>query len=273
MNNKIKTLVVGVDFSDYSKIVVSEARQLAKHLKSDVVYVFSYENENFYEEMMMADRVKVAQLYETKISRTYKVSDDERIVVRLGSAAKEIMSVAKKEKNPMIVVGHRGGHAFARFFLGSVAEKLASTTKFPLWIHRGNKVLLPKKVLVPSDLSKRSAKTISELSEFKKSFKSNLELYHVLEQPLPLLDYSAWTTVYKQMFESDTKKMEIFRKKYPALKVTRSQGDIISNIENHSDKFDIIAISPHEKPKDRMRFGRVTSKIVRSGDKPVLIVP
>lgn len=273
MKNGIKSLVVGVDFSDYSKIVVSEARELALKLKADIVYVFSYENENVYEEMLMVDRVKVAKLYKEKIRRFYRVTEDEKIVVRLGSPAKEIMNIAKKEKKPMIMVGHKSGHVISRFFLGSIAEKLAATTKFPLWIHRGNKVVLPKKVLVPSDLTDRTVKTVSELSDFKKSFKSNLELYHVLEEPIPILDYEAWTTVYSQMMKSEQKKLENFKKKYPALKVTRAQGNIIDSIKNHSDKFDIIAISPHENPKQRATFGRVTAKIVRSGDKPILIVP
>jgi nucleotide-binding universal stress UspA family protein len=175
----------------------------------------------------------------------------------------------------MIVIGHKGGHAIARFFLGSVAEQLASSTKFPLWIHRGEKVRMPKNILIPSDLSKRSDKTISEVNALKKTFNSNIEIYHVLEEPMPILDYANWSTVYGHIISEDTKKLNAFKDKYPALKTTRGQGSVIFNINRHAEKekFDVIAISPHEKAKDRVAFGRITGKIIRSGDKPVLVIP
>lgn len=271
--SNIKTLIVAVEFSDYSKIVVREAKQLATQLKVPLVYTFVYEDFTLYADTVTLNRTKIKKLYEEKIRRVYGADEDSKIVVRFGQPAKEILSVAKKEKDPMIVIGHKGGHAIARFFLGSVAEKLASTTKFPLWIHRGEKVRMPNNILIPSDLSKRSDKTISEVNALKKTFNSNIEIYHVLEEPLPILDYANWSTVYGHMIAQDAKKLNAFRGKYPTIKTVRGQGSVIYNINRHAEKFDVIAISPHEKIKDRVAFGRVTGKIIRSGDKPVLVIP
>lgn len=274
-NNNIKTLIVGVEFSDYSKIVVREAKQLAAQLKIPLVYVFVYEDFVLYEDTVTLNRAKIKELYEEKIRRVYGVDEDSKIVVRFGQPAKEILSVAKKEKNPMIIIGHKGGHAIARFFLGSVAEKLASTTKFPLWIHRGEKVRMPNNILIPADLSKRSDRTISEVNALKKTFNSKIEIYHVIEEPLPILDYANWSTVYGHIIAQDTKKLNAFRDKHPTLKTVREQGSVVYHINRHAEKekFDVIAISPHEKIKDRVAFGRVTGKIIRSGDKPVLVIP
>jgi nucleotide-binding universal stress UspA family protein len=52
-----------------------------------------------------------------------------------------------------------------------------------------------------------------------------------------------------------------------------AQGTVADRIRDHAENFDLIAISPHEKTKTKTPFGSVTAKVVRSGDKPVLVVP
>lgn len=271
--NNIKTVVVGVDFSDYSKIVVREAKQLAAQLKLPLVYAFVYEDFTLYADTVTLNKAKIKKMYEEKVRRVYGVDEKSKIAIRFGHPSQEILAVAKKEKNPMIVIGHKGGHAIARFFLGSVAEKLASTTKYPLWIHRGEKVRMPNNILIPSDLSKRSDKTINEVNGLQKVFNSNIEVYHVFEEPMPILDYANWSSIYGHIISEDTKKLNAFKEKYPALKTVREQGSVVYHINRRAEKFDVIAISPHEKIKDRIAFGRVTGKIIRSGDKPVLVLP
>ena len=267
----IKTLIVGVDLSDYSNLVAAEAKQLSDELGLPLIYVFVYEDVNQYQETVTLDRRKVAMLYEEKIRSQYRVEDKQKVIIRFGRADKEIIAVAKKEKNPLLLVGHKSGHAIARFFLGSVAEKLASTSPFPLWIHRGEKVLLPKKILIPSDLSARSDKTIAEVEGLNKTFNSDVEIYHVLNQPFPILDYQAWSAVETAIKEADDKRIKSFKKKHPSLKLIRSRGSVAESIQQHSKKYDLVAVSP--RPKSKVSFGRVTGKIVRSGDTPVLVIP
>lgn len=267
----IHTLVVGVDLSVYSNLVVREAKQLAMKLNLPLIYVFVYEDINLYKESVTIDRRKVIQLYEEKIRNRYGIEDSQKVVIRFGRAEKEILKAAKMTKNPLILVGHASGHHIARFFLGSVAEKLAATTTFPLWIHRGDKVLLPQKILIPSDLSKTSEKTIKEVQGFKKTFNSAIEIYHVLSDPLPILDYQAWAAVQTAVHEADEKKIKAFKKKHPTLKLVRSLGSIAESIGRHSKKFDLVALSPRAKAK--VSFGRVTGKIVRSGNTPILVMP
>ncbi len=269
--NNIQTLIVGVDLSDYSKLVVREAEQLASELALPLVYVFAYEGVDLHQENMTLDRSKVAKLYEERIRNEYGIEDQQRVVVRFGRAGKEILAVARKEKKPLILVGHKSGHAIARFFLGSVAEELAATTPFPLWIHRGDKVLLPKRILVPSDLSGRSDKTISKVENLQKSFKSKVEIYHVLSEPYPILDYQAWSTIETAIKKADDKRIKLFKKKHPSLKLVRSRGTVADSIKRHSKKFDLVAVSP--RPNSKVSFGRVTGKVVRSGDTPVLVIP
>lgn len=269
--SKIKTLIVGVDLSEYSNLVVREANQLSMTLNVPLIYVFAYEAVDLYQDSLGLDKPMVAEIYKDKIRSQYDLDEKQKILVRFGRAEKEILAVAKKEKNPLILVGHKGGHIVERFFLGSVAEKLAATTQFPLWIHRGEKVLLPKNILIPSDLSTRSDKTIDNVENFKKAFKSNVEIFHVLIEPFPILNYQAWAAVESSMKKADEKRINNFKKKHPSLKLVRARGGIVDSIQKHSKKFDIVALSPRAKSK--VSFGRVTSKVVRSGETPILIIP
>ncbi|OYZ13443.1 MAG: hypothetical protein B7Y39_17640 [Bdellovibrio sp. 28-41-41] len=269
----ISSLVVGVDFSEYSKLVAREAKQLAEKLQLSLVYVFSYEDGHLYKYYALPDRYAVMDQFQTKVRNYYNLDYSPKIVIRFGRADKEIIAVAKKERNPMIIVGHKSGHSIAKFFLGSVAESLASISPFPLWIHRGNKVKLPKKILIPSDLSERSEKTISEVKNLKKTFHSDFEVYHVLQPPSPLLDYEIWSTLNNEIKDDDDQKIRAFKKKYPKLKTVRARGPVIDTINSRSKRFDLIAITPHSRAESRNAFGGVSSKIVRSGETPVLIVP
>ena len=130
---------------------------------------------------------------------------------------------------------------------------------------------MPKKILIPSDLSVRSDKAIYEANKLKDTFKSKIEIYHVLNEPYPILDYDAWSAVETAIKKADDKRIKSFKKKHPALKLVRSRGAVAEAIERHSKKFDLVAISP--RPKSKVSFGKVTGKVVRSGDTPILIIP
>jgi nucleotide-binding universal stress UspA family protein len=150
---------------------------------------------------------------------------------------------------------------------------LASTSPFPLWIHRGNKVIRPKKILIPSDLSERSETTINEVKNLKNTFQSQFEVYHVLPHPTPILDYKLWSAINREMKKDDDKKIRAFKRKFPTLKTARARGPIIDSINQRSKSFDLIAITPHSRSQERNAFQGISSKIVRSGETPVLIVP
>ena len=269
--NTLQTVVAGVDFSDYSQLVVQQAQLLAKELHLSMVVVFCYEDFTNYSDDLILDPEKLARLYEEKVRRHYHLTVDHKVVVRFGRPHEELIAVAKKQKDPLILIGHRGHHAVARFFLGSVAEKLSVTTDIPVWIHRGEKTVLPHKILVPSDLSAHSEKAIAGIETLQKALKSEMEIYHVLTEPVPILDYQAWSMIVESMKKADDQKLREFEKKHPKMHVTRSQGPVAACIENHSQGFDLLALSPQHKSK--FVFGRISSKVIRSGDTPVLIVP
>ncbi len=271
-NEKIKNLVVGVDFSDYSKAVVNEARELSQKLKCPLTYVYSFQM-SANESDSKDTRKKFATHFEAEVRNWYGLKKTESIFICFGRAYKEIIEFAKTLQNPMIIAGHRGSHSFARFFVGSTAERLAWFSPFPVWIHRGQKVILPRKILIPSDLGSKSNRSVLKISSFNKIFKSSLEVYHVFEQPLPVVNFPDYANMYDDIKKEDDENLKVFRKNHPRLKVISETGAIVDKTNDHAKKFDVIAVSPSRRKKSDSYFGGVTAKLIRSSDRPILVIP
>lgn len=266
----IQHIIVGVDFSRYSKLVVKEAQKLAKTMKAQLTYVYVNDVLQYIGE----PREMVIEKLTEKVLKFYKLKKDAEITVRTGDAAEQIIEVAKaSERPPMILVGHKGMGAIARFLLGSTAERVALLSPFPVWIQRGQKILMPKKILVPSDFSSHTDTTLNQVQAFDKVFKSNLELFHVIQEPAPVVDLPIYSLVYQQIHSDDDRSYEEFKKTHPNFKTVRDIGDVAEQVESRSRKFDLVAFSPRGKGESTPFLGRVAAKLVRSGNKPVLICP
>lgn len=228
--NELSTIVVGVDLSDYSKCVVHQAKKLAQKLKLKVIYVYAIEGSEIYQtapsqffEKLMAEQAE-------KVQKMYGLKGDSNLIVRLGHPEKLILKTASGERNPLILVGHKGRNAISRFFLGSVAEQLAASTPFPLWIHRGDKTVLPKSILIPSDLSKKSDKTLLRIQPLQLAFQAKIEAFHVVEEPTPVMDYTAWAAMAAAIRKDDTRRLKLFTNRHPDLKITQARGAVVENI-------------------------------------------
>lgn len=265
-----KSIVVGVDLSDYSVHVARQAKLLASALSLPVVYVLVYEDVNHYEGVN-PEASKIAEKLKAKARSRYGLGGTANIQVRFGRAEKEILEVAKTQKNPLIMVGHRSTGRVAHFFLGSVADKLASHSPFPVWIHRGEKPKLPLRILVPSSLGRRTDKALTLLESFRRDFDAKIEVHHVVGEPFPILDYPTWKVLEKEMLTAAERRMRAFERTRPFVRVSISRGAVTAGIRRRAAKFDLIVLTPARKPKST--FGRVTGRLVRSGDKPVLVVP
>lgn len=164
-----KTIIVGVDLSDDSKLVVREARELGREMNAPVKFIHVHEEDLGHSvNNLKLDRAKITRSYQNEAKELY--GDDVEIQVRFGRADREIIAVARRSPNPLIVVGHRGGGALSRFLLGSVAESLAQSSPCPVWFHRGSKVVQPRKILIPSDLDKRSEHTLRAVEPLRNVF-------------------------------------------------------------------------------------------------------
>lgn len=267
-NVNINYLIVGVDFSEYSKVVVSEAQELAKKMKIPAIYVHSYTDER-WPEILREDLVKSLP---EQIRVTYDLDPKADVRTGFGDAANFILEIADSVTSPLILVGHKGKNPLARLFLGSTAEKLAQISTYPVWIHRGDQIVLPNKILVPSDLGRQTNQTLRQIHSLSENLHPKIELYHVSQEPIPLLNYSTWNYVYADIMANEDKQFATFQQNHSDYKVVREQGfDVASMIEKRAHNFDVVAVSPKGKDRSIPFFGHVTSKVIRSVDKPILI--
>jgi nucleotide-binding universal stress UspA family protein len=85
--------------------------------------------------------------------------------VRQGDPAEEILREAEEHPTDLIVVGSRGCSAIARFFLGSVAERVARHAHCPVLLARRTEGGL-RKLIVGVDGSKDAACAVRWVQEF-----------------------------------------------------------------------------------------------------------
>lgn len=135
-----KTIVVGTDFSETAELALRHALALAKPFGASVIIVHAYEMPAYAfpdGAVMAGDLLRRLQAASEEalasIVRAHENSGVKiRGVLRTGTPWREIASVAEQEHGDLVVVGTHGRRGIARFFLGSVAERVIRTAPCPV---------------------------------------------------------------------------------------------------------------------------------------------
>lgn len=277
--DSINNIVVGVDFSKYSRVVFKQAHSLAKNFKAKLHVVYVSEDPIYLASPVLYSNAfrYVAPTTEEIVStveRIYnvKISADIAIIAREGVVYKNILQVAKQLKNPLIVVGSVGHGAFSRFLLGSQAEQLALKSPYPVWVHRGSQIKMFKNVLVPVDFSESAQNVVNLFKKISSKLKLNLDYLYIQSETYPFLDYDTYVSFQKEMQNRLREFMTKFQKQNPKIKIKVKIGDAAEEIVKIGKKYDVIVMSPHNRSGLFKSFGRVTSKVVRLANSPVLII-
>lgn len=272
---KFKTIVVGLDFSPYSRIVLKQAQLLARLSGAELVavHVSGTLSRPYGMELAQLDDPFEIEEMKRQFNRHYRL-DQQGItsVVVVGAAAQALARIAGRYKNPLIVVGYKGRSMISRFLLGSTAEQLIRISTYPVWIQRGTKVVKPNRILVPHDLSKLSDKALTAAKGFTKGKAPNIEAVFVTELPIPTTYYEGWMIDYNDIMDMDREAVAKFRAEHPNLKVRHPQGNAIQKILAMSSGFDLVVLRPHKKKEIGYARGRITNKVLRASPKPVLVL-
>ena len=126
-------ILVPLDGSKYSEKALLHACDMAKNYQSRLILLYVVEklisinplDRKAYLGMLR----KVGNNVLVKGKKTaLKQGIDSKIVLKEGNIANEIIKLAKKEQCNLIIVGNKGLGATARFFLGSISNKLANNS-------------------------------------------------------------------------------------------------------------------------------------------------
>lgn len=207
------------------------------------------------------------------------------------SAVHALIAHAKKVGADCIVIFTHGRTGLERVALGSFAETLILTSKIPvLVLNPSSKVPANvKKILVPTDLSRKSEKFVTSIADYAKNIGAEIVLYHKQPDPLdPIIQqgvYSlggGWVSVQSfidEEWEQKNKKLthledEIRKRHVPVSHVVDSSpGGLIESIEKAAKEngADMVSVLTQSGSWSAVLLGSVARGLVRSSPVPVLV--
>lgn len=199
MQSKFRKIVVPTDFSETAESAINAACELAAWYKAelDVVNVvdatvYAYAGYPFSALSNELTTGAEEALRKLKLPPTAKGCTVNRFVLS-GTPAAEICGHAARHKADLIVMGTHGYGTVARFFLGSVADKVLHSADVPVMITKApkGKIKHPKKkqkaitrVLFPTDFSDTANLALKRAIALTEDFDAELFVLHVVDDSL-----------------------------------------------------------------------------------------
>lgn len=126
-------VLVPLDGSDYSQKALIQACDLAKNHQSNLILVYVVDKPLSLNLLDRKEYLGILRKFGEKVlikgKETAKEEGiDATTIMKEGNIANEIVKLAKIKKCNLIIVGSKGLGATARFFLGSVSNKLATNS-------------------------------------------------------------------------------------------------------------------------------------------------
>lgn len=126
-------ILVPLDGSDYSKKALLQACDMAKNYQANLILLYVVDKSLSLNLLDRNEYLKILRRFGEKVlikgKETAKDKGiDTTTVMKEGNVTNEIVKLAKNKKCNLIIVGSKGLGATARFFLGSISNKLANNS-------------------------------------------------------------------------------------------------------------------------------------------------
>ena len=126
-------ILVPLDGSDYSKKALLQACDMAKIYQAHLILVYVVEKSHSLNLLDRNEYLKMLRKFGEKVlikgKETAKTKGiDATTIMKEGNITNEIVKLSKSKKCNLIIIGNKGLGATARFFLGSVSNKLANSS-------------------------------------------------------------------------------------------------------------------------------------------------
>lgn len=195
----IKLILIPIDFSDYCKLALNYAVSLAHkfNAKLELVHVAEIHKQSFYsyytEMESMADfrEHSYEQIHKDleKLKRQLPSSFDLQVetIMRRGDPVAKIVDTATRDDVDLIVISAARKKFRPHIFHSGIADQIVRSAQCPVLTvlrpkgqdGRFGPPMLPKKILVASDLSKPSFRAVETALYFADRNNAKLELFHV----------------------------------------------------------------------------------------------
>jgi len=141
-------ILMGTDFSDYSKEALDYAALLAKQFGADLYLLHAFEVPAYYIpgvggvggpdiiEWLRSIREREQKGLETLAEEVRQKGVEVHPILKEGSPVGEILNAVKEIPAEMIVLGTHGRSGLNRFMMGSVAERVLRQAPCPIVLVR-----------------------------------------------------------------------------------------------------------------------------------------
>ena len=189
---KIENILVPIDFSETSLLVIEHAAFTAKLYKAELVLLHVVEKHwekfnivvpeiriNAPDDLINSIEKRLEEI-SANILSTYGVKSI--CITSHGTIFNEIISVSKEQNVNLIMMGTHGTSGFVEFFIGSNAYKVVTTAECPvITVQAHAKKLGFTNILVPIDDSIHSRQKINHAIVLAKHFGSKLHIVGVAD--------------------------------------------------------------------------------------------
>ena len=126
-------ILVPLDGSEYSQKALLQACDLAKNYKSNLILIYVVDKPRSLNLLDKKEYLGILRKFGDKVlvkgrETAKKEGLDVTTIMKEGNITNEIVKIAKIKNCNLIIVGNKGLGATARFFLGSVSNKLANSS-------------------------------------------------------------------------------------------------------------------------------------------------
>ena len=126
-------ILVPIDGSENSQKALLQACEIAKNYKSNLILVYVVDKPISLNLLDRKEYLEILRNFGSKVlikgKQTANLAGiDATTIIKEGNISSEIVKIAKNKKCNLIIIGSKGLGATARFFLGSVSNKLANNS-------------------------------------------------------------------------------------------------------------------------------------------------
>lgn len=295
-----KNWVMAVDpFSDLDmKPLIQLVKPLAESSGAQLhaIYIMAPAALNWTGDFSGPWRKKYVPIAEAKLKEFFAGTGIPTSVVNCkdsgqSAVVKSLLGHAKKMKADRLVISTHARKGLERLTMGSFAESVIVASKVPVLVVNPSQRLpkVVRKILVPTDLSKKNAKFVTEVAAYAKRLGAEVVLFHKQPDPLdPIVQqgvYSlggGWVSVQNFMEEESTERNrqiakiegELRRKDINVSHVydTSPAGLIESINKAASDSgADMISVMTSSGKWAAGILGSVARGLVRNAHRPLLV--
>lgn len=187
-----KNIIVPTDFSEQSKIALSQSYNLARHDNADITLLHVIDEDLFHSMFhVFADKTAQEELYKTGIRVKLQEMADEataksglsfKIRIEKGKIYEEVVKVADELQADFIIMGTMGASSLRKKFIGSNSIRVISEAHCPVITIKGTEHHEGcKTIVLPLDLSKETKEKVVNCIEIATFFNSEIKVMSVVD--------------------------------------------------------------------------------------------